>query len=171
MLYYDTTVFRIALNPGDLDYCYCAQLVDLRVIRWPIAFSEISRGEASIGEWLDRFHVGCVANGIDVKEVIQSEIKLSKRGLKAQLKALAKFGMGARGTGHVAAAHAVKPCSIVSRDSDFVDPAIKRLKSPKNPPERAQRLISRELGMRVLTPREAVEGQGLSCCASSAGNG
>src|SRR6185369_6100067 len=74
--FYDTVIFALSINPADGDHVHCRALLDVDsgTITWCLVLSVITRGEATLHEYLDQLEQRCAMQGVEWLEVRQEEI-------------------------------------------------------------------------------------------------
>src|SRR5262245_55731327 len=85
--FYDTVIFALSLNTVDRDHTSCRDLLDVDNgrIGWCIVLSAITRGEATLHEYLNQLEQRCAMQGVDWLEVGQEsvgEMMRQKRAIK-----------------------------------------------------------------------------------------
>jgi hypothetical protein len=155
--FYDTCVFELALNTSDRDHADCAALVDAGTITWPVSFSEISRAEAPFDEYLDRFLVQCIQNGVSCIEIKMDGIQATQRLHRDTKKALEYEGMQSRDIKQAFAARAANATILVTRDRDFNAPSLKSTKSKKASSGNVLKILRQELELLVAGPKEGLK--------------
>ena len=153
--FYDTCICLLAQNPADRDHASCALLVDSREITWSVGFSEVSRGEATIGEYLDWFIRTCALQGIECREIKMPAIKAEQRGRLALRRQLRSLGVQGNDSNQVFAALGLKSELLASRDRDFCDPAQKRRRGKAVSRGPVERFLASE-AIELLFPKAAV---------------
>lgn len=124
--FYDTCVFLLAQNEEDADHDFCVQLTDTQSISWPVVFSEISRAEGKMPEFLTEFVKQCALQGIACKEVLMEEIKATRKANQEASRKLQRLGLSGRDAKQVLAASSADARVFASRDADFLAPERKR---------------------------------------------
>ncbi len=155
-VFYDTCVFQIAQNQGDVDHIFCSCLLDVARITWLVLFSEQSAAEATLYEYLKEFRLSCAAGGVVYIEVpLAAAKKVQKRraDLKKRLRLLCVLD---RDRNQVFAALAEQARIFVFRDFDFDNPKKKAIKRASKDPIGPVADLLRELLMEPMRPAQAV---------------
>lgn len=161
--FYDTVVFLLSLNRGDPAHGACRALLAIDSVTWTIALSAISRGEASIDEYLSQLEQQCALQGVEWREVAMDQISAAVKrnaGLKTRL---TQAAMQSRDIKQAFAAGCAQAALLVTCDQDFFDPKGKRHKGRAGKADQGglvARLLRDELGLRVCTPADACEALG-----------
>ncbi len=124
--FYDTCIFLLAQNEEDADHDYCVQLIDTQIIAWPVVFSEISRAEGKMPEFLTEFVKQCALQGIACQEVPMDEIKATRKANQDASRKLQRLGLSGRDAKQILAASSAEARVFASRDADFLAPERKR---------------------------------------------
>jgi hypothetical protein len=157
--FYDTVVFVLSLNPRDGDHAPCRDLLDVDSgkIAWCIVLSAITRGEATLHEYLNQLEQRCAVQGVDWLEVRQehlAELIRKKRAVKAQLE---QAGMQSRDIKQVFAAAWAQAIIFITRDRDFFDPKDKGRRGKKARGTSVRDLVRDELTVEPLFPADALQ--------------
>ena len=156
--FYDTTIFKISINPADHDLPHCERLLDASLISWTVIWSELSRHESEIEEYLDALEIRFSSSGTDYFVFSWSDVKSAKRNIRTDLVALRKLGLCSHDASQLAAACASDASCLITRDDDFIDPRNKRIRHKKKRVRKhnaVQDYIRRQLSIRVLFPCDA----------------
>jgi hypothetical protein len=122
--FYDTVIFVLSLNRRDPDHPACVELLAIESggVTWSIAVSAITRGEATLREYLDQLELRCAQQGVEWVEVKQEQVAEAMRRARATKAALEQAGMQSRDIKQAFAAVWAKAIVFVTRDRDFFDP-------------------------------------------------
>ena len=155
--FYDTVIFNLSLNKADADHEACRALLDIdsAAITWCIVISAITRGEASLDEYLDQLEQRCALQGVAWVEVSAPEIAaVAKihRSLKAKL---TSAGMQPPDIKQAFAAVGGRASLFVTRDRDFRDPKDKGQRGKKRRGTTVDNLLRDTLHLEVLFPIDA----------------
>lgn len=156
--FYDTAIFEISINPADHDAPHCEKLLDASLITWTVIWSELSRKEAPIEEYLDWLEIRFSLSGTDYFVFSWSDVKLAKRNIQTDLTALENLGLRRNDASQLAAAYASDATRLITRDDDFIDPRNKRSRGRKKWPRKyiaVQNYIRKQLDIEVLFPCQA----------------
>jgi len=149
--FYDTCVFILSLNESHRECLACQALLDVALIKWVIAFGEISKSESTISEFLDSFEVTCAQNGVNVISVSSRQADKFAKSIQGLKKKLRLLGFGGRDWKQLSGAASVKATTLITDDRDFWDPASKRGHThPQDGPVR--RIIKAECKIDVELP-------------------
>lgn len=153
--FYDTVIFNLSFNKTDPDHEACAALLDIDGITWCIVISAITRGEASLDEYLNQLEQRCALQGVEWVEVSSSEIAaVAKEQLKLKTK-LKAAGMQSPDIKQAFAANAGSSSLFVTRDRDFRDPKDKSQRGKKSRGTAVHKLLRETLALEVLFPTDA----------------
>jgi hypothetical protein len=111
--FYDTVVFALSLNARDPDHAACSALVDAGTIRWCIVMSSITRGEATLHEYLNQVEQRCVAQGIVWIEVTQEQVGDALRRSRAVKAVLEQAGMQSKDIKQMGVTLALTPITVL----------------------------------------------------------
>jgi hypothetical protein len=129
-------------------------LLDIALIRWIVAFGEISKSESTISEFLDSFEVTCAQNGVNAICVSSRQADKFAKSIQGLKKKLRLLGFGGRDWKQLSGAASVKANTLITDDRDFWDPASK--KTHNHPQDgRVRRLIKAECKIDVELPSTA----------------
>jgi hypothetical protein len=156
--FYDTVIFELSLNHRDADHAPCRALLDVDggTVAWCIVISAVTRGEATLHEYLNELERRCAMQGVEWLEVRSEDIGLGlrqKRPLKARLE---QAGMQSRDIKQVFAAAWATAEVFVTRDRDFFDPKDKSRRGKKARGSSVRDLLRAELAIEPLFPVEAL---------------
>ena len=156
--FYDTVIFALSLNRSDPDYTACRDLVDVdsTSITWSIVLSAITRGEASLNEYVSQLEQRCALQGVEWIEVPQDEIARALKEGRAVKARLEQAGMQSRDIKQAFAASSAKSRLLITRDRDFCDPKDKRRRGAKRRGSEVRTLLRDALGLDALFPTEAL---------------
>jgi hypothetical protein len=155
--YYDTCIFLECSNAQHSECEACKALLDVERISWVVSFcAELSSGESSAGELIDRFEIACAAYGIDVIAVRLADAKRTARKFLALKKSLLQKGITTRDWSHLMAAIVSNTKTFCSTDLDFWDPANKRNRHAKHRSHAVRNQIEDKLPIEVRLPSEVV---------------
>jgi hypothetical protein len=157
--FYDTVIFALSLNPGDRDHTSCRGLLDTDSgrITWAIVLSAISRGEATLHEYLDQLEQRCAVQGVEWFEVPVSDISEAMRQNRATKSRLEQAGMQSRDIKQVFAAAWGRAAIFITRDRDFFDPKDKSRRGKKTRGTSVRDLLQAELTVEPLFPQDALQ--------------
>ena len=156
--FYDTVIFELSLNRQDPDHPACRELLDIESggVAWGIVVSAITRGEASIREYLDQLELRCAQQGVEWVEVKQEQVAEAMRRARALKAALEQAGMQSRDIKQAFAAAWAKASVFVTRDRDFFDPKDKSRRGKKTRGSRVSDVLRDELDVEVMFPADAL---------------
>jgi hypothetical protein len=146
-------VFLLSLNNADRDCKHCVALLDVGSAKWQICLSEITKAESSIGEYLEQLEKECALQGVVWRVISMAEISTAQRTMRAFKKSLEKAAMASRDIKQVVAASCAGAELLVTRDSDFWAPAVKR----KNGAKAVVKEEIARLSIEVVAPSGAIE--------------
>ena len=160
--YYDTCIFLYSLNHQLAEHDMCQHLVDPGRITWTVSFSpELSKAEATIGEYLERFEIECARQGVDLRPMPTATGAAAAKKHLALKKTLNKYGFSGKDWRHLMAAVAAKVQVLVTVDKDYWDPRNKAQPHAGARLERVKNTIESSLPIEVRLPSEFLAG----CCA------
>lgn len=156
--FYDTAIFLLSLNTADKDNKACRALLDIEGggITWCIIISEISRGEATIREYLDQLEQRCALQGVEWIEVMLEDITGEVRKKPSLKRQLEQAGMQSRDIKQIFAAAWARSSILVTRDRDFIDPRNKRLRGRQKPGTAVFDVVLHHLAIEALFPVPAL---------------
>lgn len=157
--FYDTVIFALSINRADADHDHCRALLDVDsgTITWCLVLSVITRGEASLHEYLDQLEQRCAMQGVEWLEVRQEDIgdvMRKKRAVKAQLE---QAGMQSRDIKQAFAATWARAAVLVTRDRDFFDPQDKGRRGKKTRGTTVRDVLRDELSVHPMFPADALD--------------
>lgn len=153
--FYDTNIFLLAINTADPDNKACHALLDIDTVTWRIILSAITRGEATLHEYLDQLEQRCALQGVEWVEVPQSAIAATIKQHKTLSAKLKQAGMQSVDIKQVFAAVAGDATLLITRDQDFLDPKDKARPGKKTRGNAVSKLLAGELDLEVLFPKAA----------------
>jgi predicted nucleic acid-binding protein len=156
--FYDTVIFALSINQADEDHDPCRALLDVDsgAITWSIVLSVITRGEATLHEYLDQLEQRCAMQGVEWLEVRQEdlgEVMRKKRATKARLE---QAGMHSRDIKQAFAAAWARAAVLVTRDRDFFDPHDKSRRGKKTRGTAVHDVLRDELSVHPMFPADAL---------------
>ncbi len=156
--FYDTVVFVLSLNAKDPDGPACGALLDIESggVLWGIVLSAITRGEATLEEYLNQLEQRCALQGVEWVEVGQDQVSELMRKARALKSKLEQAGMQSRDIKQVFAASSGKAVVFVTRDRDFFDPQDKGQRGKKKRGTNVRDLIVKVLEIEPLFPVDAL---------------
>ena len=156
--FYDTVIFALSLNTGDRDHDVCRSLLDTDSgqITWAVVLSAITRGEATLGEYLDQLEQRCSAQGIEWIEVPVAHIADGMRRKRVVKSRLEQAGMQSRDIKQVFAAAWGRARIFITRDRDFFDPKDKARRGKRTRGTSVRDVVRDELGVEPLFPADAL---------------
>jgi hypothetical protein len=153
--YYDTCVFLESLNERHPEHDACRDVVDVRRISWAVVLSPgLSSAEASIGEYLDRFEIECVGQGVTVRAMSRAAGQAVEGRHRALKRVLRQRGFSGKDWQHLMAATAAEAEVLLTTDPDYWDPHNKAQPGARKQSDRVKRLIEADLPLRVRLPSE-----------------
>jgi predicted nucleic acid-binding protein len=156
--FYDTVIFVLSLNTADPDHALCRDLLDTNTITWSIAVSAITRGEASIHEYLDQLEQRCALQGIEWFEISSKDIAATAKQYRSLKTSLQQAGMQSDDIKQIFAAIAATASLFVTRDRDFLDPKDKAKRGKKTRGTAIDRLLdAKRIALEVMFPAAALD--------------
>jgi hypothetical protein len=157
--FYDTVIFELSLNRRDPDHPACRELLDVENggVVWTIVVSAITRGEATIQEYLDQLELRCAQQGIEWVEVRQEQVMEAMRRARAIKATLEQAGMQSRDIKQAFAAAWANASVFVTRDRDFFDPKDKSRRGKKTRGSRVSSVLRDELDLEAMFPADALQ--------------
>ncbi len=158
--YYDTCIFLEALNRSHPESKHCSHLLDVRHISWIVVVShELSRAESTAEEFIEKFEIACVSQGVDFIGIPLSAIRNSSRKYHPFKRWLTQRGFSSRDWKHLMSAVTGSAKTFVSVDPDYWDPRNKAIPHASSRSDDVKREIERRLPLEVRLPSEV-----LACC-------
>jgi predicted nucleic acid-binding protein len=156
--FYDTVVFVLSLNADDGDHPSCRDLLDIEGggVTWCIVLSAITRGEATLHEYLSQLEQRCAAQGVEWRQVEQEHIKEAMKRSRAVKERLEQAGMQSRDIKQAFAAAWANAALLVTRDRDFFDPKDKGRRGKRGRGSSVRDLLRGELSVEPLFPADAL---------------
>jgi hypothetical protein len=155
--YYDTCIFLECSNLTHRECKACQALLNVEQISWTVSFcTELSAGESSAGELIDRFEVACASYGVTVIVVRLADANRLTRRHVALRQRLLKQGLTTRDWRHLMAAVVSNSRTFCSTDADFWDPANKRNPNATRPSHAVRKQIEAGLPIAIRLPSEVV---------------
>jgi hypothetical protein len=156
--FYDTVIFELSLNHRDVDHAPCRALLDVDggAVAWCIVISAVTRGEATLSEYLDELERRCAMQGVEWLEVRSEDISATVRQRRPLKVRLEQTGMQSRDIKQVFAAAWAVVEVFVTRDRDFFDPKDKSRRGKKARGSSVRDLLRDELSIEPLFPAEAL---------------
>jgi predicted nucleic acid-binding protein len=157
--FYDTVIFALSINPADGDHLHCRALLDVDsgTITWCLVLSVITRGEATLHEYLDQLEQRCAMQGVEWLEVRQEDIGEAMRKKRVVKARLEQAGMQSRDIKQAFAAAWARAAVFVTRDRDFFDPQDKGRRGKKTRGTSVRNVLRDELSIDPMFPADALE--------------